>query len=157
MKHQSIACFTEALLVLTGLSISSTALAQQIANETIRPNKTVTYTISGEGDVDKVTGIEIQFGSKVASPPPDQQGFQTSFDPGVKTPRHGASGSLEVTLTIPASIVSGDYTIQRIIVSTANGASVSYTAPLDFTAPPALHIENTDHFRMRIKSVTENH
>jgi hypothetical protein len=158
MKHQSIVCFTKALLVLAGISVGSAALAQEIAHEAIRPNKTVTYTITGEGDVNKVTGIEIQFNSKRDSPPSDQQGYQTSFGSGRLAPKPGASReSIEVTVTIPASVASGEYWITQINASTASGASARYVAPQDFMAPPALRIDNPERFKMRLKTVTEEH
>jgi hypothetical protein len=146
-----------ALLVLAGISSCSTALTQEIPTETLRPGKTVTYTIAGEGDVDKVTGVEILFDSKRSAPPPDQQGYQTSFDNGRLTPKPGGRESLEVTVTIPDSVASGEYSMTTIIVYTANGATYGFGVPKDFTAPPSLRIENPGRFKVSIKTVNEKH
>ena len=62
MKDQSIVCFTKALLVLAGISVCSTALAQD-AKPCLQPDSHITYTIpllGSPSDIGKITQVQVQ-------------------------------------------------------------------------------------------------
>jgi hypothetical protein len=158
MKHQSIACFTKALLVLAGLSACPVALAQD-SKEALRPNKTITYELKLSGDDAQRAGdVSFQFATD-ARPGLSQGGYDTQFWSGHQVLRPSAKpGFLEATVTIPDTVISGRYEMKKIQLfrKNSNVINVAFDAGAGFTAPPSFELINDDTFgRIKVEKVNE--
>ncbi len=129
MKYQLIDCFTKALLlVLVGLAIRSTALAQ--APSPRHPGDVLTYIVSFDGpDAGKLTAAQVFFELPRVDPKNDQTGFTTSLR--LDTTKVIGSGVFQVAVTIPTNLASGVYRLSNISAGTRDiGASYNEGLPL---------------------------
>lgn len=150
MKHESIACFTKALLVLVGISVCSTALSQP--RVPYHPGDTITIAISFEGaDASRVrTGIAY-FG--VSGTRSHQAGFQAEL--GFDNAKPAGPNTIEVSFKVGSHVASGTYKLTQVRAGTEGDSPVSiiYNDGL-----PAfnLTIENPERFeKPTIKSVKD--
>jgi hypothetical protein len=132
MKHQSIVCFTKALLVLAGLSTYSVALAQG-SKDCLRSGSQMTYTIPLVGsasDVGKIDQVQVRATNNSAAPA-DQHDLYTSFWSAMVSP---VNGSVEITLTVPPNISKGEYNLStvRMIFKGLNHDDADFKKPQAF-------------------------
>lgn len=150
MKHRFAFCFTNALVVLFGLSICSTAFGQSQTKPCYKSGKGPEYTITLQGkDLSALTNLNITVGSNAAPMP----NYLTSFgSPGV----HPSSpGVFTVTVLIPANAENGSYFLTDITAS-GDGFSLDYRPGTDFTAPAPFEVCILKPFeKPSIKSITE--
>lgn len=154
MKHQLIDCFTNALLVLAGLSVGSVALAQPPTKLCTGPESETTFTISIAGDhLEDIKVVSLHFRGP-DRPVADQSGFQTDF--GSDKSRNLGPGKFEVSAVTQKYQADGSYVIDQVSIN--NGAITKTYLAAEFTAPPALVVCNPKHFGpYTIQKIEQNH
>ena len=147
MKHQSIACFRNVLLLLAGISVGSTALAQPPA--VYRPGKTVTIEAEFDGpDIDKLTGTTVWLNLD-GSPSAGQENFQQQLRVDKAAPI--GPGKFDVSGVIPDNIATGTYKLFRIDTGAPDvGASFMNGLP-----DIRIRIENHRSFTIKFKGAKE--
>jgi hypothetical protein len=141
MKHQSIACFTNAVLVLAGLSVCFTAspLNAQQAGLKRHPGDHLHYNVTlADGDVGKVANVTVSLKTS-ATARPDQQGInqfggrcQKTSDPKIWT----------CDVVIRPDAIDGDYQLFQVGASSPEFGK-DYSE--DFHVP-VVPIENPNTF-----------
>jgi hypothetical protein len=150
MKHQSIVCFTEVLIVLAGLSACSKAIAQTPTSRKCEESGThLTYTL-------KISGMNLQDVKDAGlaferSPQPPitvgQEGFATQL-----SQQSSASvvspGILEVSVAISPRTAEGEYRLTQVDISNGPGGAggQSFRPPFGFPGPAPIMVCNSKRF-----------
>jgi uncharacterized lipoprotein YajG len=156
MKNQSIVNLTTALLILAGISVCSTALAQPPTKACVTPASHFSFTVSISGpEVRQVKNIGLAFDQSPSVPPvPGQEAFMKSFG-SQSTINTSTPGVFNVTVLVPEYVADGEYKITRISVD--NGTISLSFAPPSFTPPDSIAVCNSKRFGpLKIDGVVRN-
>jgi hypothetical protein len=132
MKHQSIACLTNALLALAGFALCSTAFAQEIISP-YHPGDVIHILVKFFGpDAGKINSAAASLEISAQKIPKDQPNFATSLYVSDWRPS-GEPNTFDVSVKIPTDQASGEYRI-GFVRGIINEPSVvlPYQAPADF-------------------------
>lgn len=141
MKHQSIVCFMNALVVLAGLSACSTVFGQEVGarQHVYHPGETVHLDIAFKGDgADQILNMGVHTSLRDGGVP-EQQGLldaaQDQLNAGVQKTATGFSASIAIPQTAP----TGNYNVQITVNMKPFGQNI-YRSGSDFAY--SLRIEN---------------
>jgi hypothetical protein len=151
MKHQSIDYFRTALLVLAGVSVCSTALAQEatVHQHTYHPEEHVNLEVSFSGrGIEEIQNVGVAF-NLASDHLSEQSGFETGFQGAPTDPRRPPTYTFSVP--IPKRISTGDYAL-RITIDTKSGFPINYFSGKDFKF--LIHIENSPQIQRPDINVT---
>jgi hypothetical protein len=153
MKHQSIDCFRTALLVLAGVSVCSTALAQDVGvrHHTFVPGETykIELSFSGPGAAGmQIFGVELDLLSERVQGQKEMQPVVSGAKIDQLSP-----GTFQASMPITNSAATGSYRL-KIIASPFPGVTFPYHAGVDFELPD-VKIENMTKVPKPKLTVTE--
>jgi hypothetical protein len=140
MKYQSIACFTNTLLVLAAFAVfCPTALAQDVGvtAHDYQAGKYVDLTVSFSGDGSAEIRTVYAYLNLASPLLANQQGFDPNFNAGTST---RTPDGFKIRIPLSQTAATGDYGLS--IVASFPKGSATYVAEKDFHFP--VHVVNGD-------------